>query len=261
MEKINFKKKFGQNFLSDTNLLRAIVSDSLITPNDEVLEIGAGAGALTYELAKVCKKLISFEIDKSLENILYEKLNSFNNVKLIFSDIMKIKTIDIDNYFENNYKIVANLPYYITSPIIFKFLEESKKLNSMTIMVQKEVGEKMLSKPRSSNYGVLTVMVNHYADVKITRIVKRQMFTPAPKVDSCIVYLKLKHIAFDSGFKDFVQTAFSMRRKTLANNLSKLYDRQKIEKIFNALDIPLNARAEELEVKEFENLYSAFRQD
>ena len=128
-------------------------------------------------------------------------------------------------------------------------------------MVQKEVGEKMLSKPRSSNYGVLTVMVNHYADVKITRIVKRQMFTPAPKVDSCIVYLKLKHIAFDSGFKDFVQTAFSMRRKTLVNNLSKLYDRQKIEKIFNALNIPLNARAEELEVKEFENLYSAFRQD
>lgn len=260
MEKINFKKKYGQNFLSDTNLLKAIVSDSLITPEDEVLEIGAGAGALTQELAKSAKKVVSFEIDKSLENILFEKLNSYNNVELIFSDILNIKTQEIDNLFQNNYKIVANLPYYITSPIIFKFLEESKKLDSMTIMVQKEVAEKMLAKSRTSTYGVLTVMVNYYADVKITRIVKKQMFTPMPKVDSAIVYLKLKQKPFDKEFKRFIQTAFSMRRKTLLNNLLKLYKKEDIESVFNKLNISLNTRAEELSVTEFETLYNSFRQ-
>lgn len=261
MEKINFKKKYGQNFLSDTNLLKAIVSDSLITPEDEVLEIGTGAGALTYELAKNCKKLISFEIDKSLENILKEKLKEFNNVNLIFSDILKIKTQEIDNFFEKNYKIVANLPYYITSPIIFKFLEESKKVDSLTIMVQKEVGEKMLAIPKSQNYGVLSVMVNHYANVKITRIVKRHMFTPPPKVDSCIVKLDIKHVPFDKGFKNFVQTAFSMRRKTLLNNLSKLYKKEQIEKVLLSFNINLNVRAEELLLEDFEKLYITFRQN
>ncbi len=261
MEKIKFKKKYGQNFLSDTNLLKAIVADSSITNQDEVLEIGAGAGALTSCLANSCKKLVSFEIDKSLENILQEKLKEFNNVKLIFADIMEIQTKDIEKYFNGKYKIVANLPYYITSPIIFKFLEESKNLISMTIMVQKEVGEKMIAKPHSQNYGILTVMVNHYAKVKIARIVKKQMFTPPPKVDSCIVNLQLKNVLYDENFKRFVQTAFSMRRKTLLNNLSKLYLKTKIESVLVQNSLNLNVRAEELTIEQFEKLYQDFRQN
>lgn len=261
MEKIKFKKKYGQNFLSDTNLLKAIVADSSITNQDEVLEIGAGAGALTSCLANCCKKLVSFEIDKSLENILQEKLKEFNNVNLIFADIMEIQTKNIEKYFNGKYKIVANLPYYITSPIIFKFLEESKNLISMTIMVQKEVGEKMIAKPHSQNYGILTVMVNHYAKVKIARIVKKQMFTPQPKVDSCIVNLQLKNVLYDKNFKRFVQTAFSMRRKTLLNNLSKLYLKTKIESVLVQNSLNLNVRAEELTIEQFEKLYQDFRQN
>ena len=134
-------------------------------------------------------------------------------------------------------------------------------MDSLTIMVQKEVGEKMLAIPKSQNYGVLSVMVNHYANVKITRIVKRHMFTPPPKVDSCIVKLDIKHVPFDKGFKNFVQTAFSMRRKTLLNNLSKLYKKEQIEKVLLSFNINLNVRAEELQLEDFEKLYITFRQN
>ena len=258
MEKINFKKKYGQNFLSDTNLLKAIVNDSGVTVKDEVLEIGAGAGALTTIIAPNCLKLISFEIDLELEELLKEKTKDFNNVQLIFNDIMKVKTKDIDSLFANSYKMIANLPYYITSPIIFKFLEESTKLSSMTIMVQKEVAEKLVAQKSSSNYGVLTVMANHYADIKIARIVGKQMFRPVPKVDSAIVLLKRKQVPFNEGFRTFVKTAFSNRRKTLLNNLSALYSKSLIQQVFENLGCNVSSRAEELSVLDFEKLFSAF---
>ena len=205
--------------------------------------------------------MVSYEIDESLKNVLENKLKEFNNIELIFQDILKVNTKDVESKFNGNYKIVANLPYYITSPIIFKFLEQSKKLQSMTIMIQKEVADKMVAKPKTANYGVLSIMVNHYADVKITRLVKRQMFTPMPKVDSCVVVLKIKQNAYDEKFKTFIQTAFSMRRKTLYNNLSKLYAKEKILKVFENLKISSNVRAEELSIEKFYDLFNCFRQN
>ena len=255
MEKINFKKKYGQNFLTDTNLLKAIVADSEVSFNDEVLEIGAGAGALTTHIKDSCKKVVSFEIDKDLEALLKDKFESCTNVHLRFEDVMKVSTQNIDALFDKEYRVIANLPYYITTPILFKFLEESKKLISMTIMVQKEVAEKIIAEPKNSNYGILSVMVQHYTNAKITRIVKKQMFTPQPKVDSAIIVLKRKQVNFDANFKNFVQTAFAMRRKTLVNNLSKLYSKSLIEDVLQLSGYNKNIRAEELSPVELEKLF------
>lgn len=258
MEKINFKKKYGQNFLSDTNLLKAIVADSSLMQSDEVLEIGAGAGALTKIIAKNCQKLISYEIDEELKPVLENNLSEFNNIKLIFSDIMKINIKDIEKDFSGKYKIIANLPYYITTPIIFKFLEETDRVESLTIMVQKEVAEKILAKPKSSSYGILSVMCNYFTTPKISRIVKKQMFTPMPKVDSAIVVMKRKTVPYSEGFKKFVQSAFSMRRKTLVNNLLSLYPKNVIEDVLINSGYKLSVRAEELSEGEFENLFKIF---
>lgn len=258
MEKINFKKKYGQNFLSDTNLLKAIVADSSLAPTDEVLEIGAGAGALTKIIAKNCKKLISYEIDEELKPVLENNLLEFNNIKLIFSDIMKNNISDIEKDFSGKYKLIANLPYYITTPIIFKFLEETDRVESLTIMVQKEVAEKILATSRSSNYGILSVMCNYFTTPKISRIVKKQMFTPMPKVDSAIVVMKRKAVPYNEGFKKFVQSAFSMRRKTLVNNLLALYPKNVIEEVLTNSGYKLSVRAEELSEAEFESLFKIF---
>ena len=213
----NFKKKFGQNFITDKNLLSAIVDDAEIDKSDEVLEIGAGAGTLTKEISNRAKKVISYEIDKDLESYLLGL--KLNNVNFIFKDIMKENLLEIENYFEDGYKLIANLPYYITTPIIFKFLKNSKKLKSLTIMVQKEVAERIVATKGEKDYGILTIMINFYGNAKITRNVNRKMFYPEPNVDSAVVRIdidreKYKNID-DDKFYSFVQSCFSMRRKTL----------------------------------------------
>lgn len=169
MENFKFKKEFGQNFIFDGNLLSAIVSDAEITSDDEVLEIGAGAGTLTKKICEKAKKVVSYEIDKNLTEHLMDIQKQNGNLTVVMRDALKEDISEIEKHFEGNYKIVANLPYYITSPMIFKFLEQTNRVKSMTVMVQKEVAERFSAKENSKDYGISTIMINYYADVKYLR--------------------------------------------------------------------------------------------
>ena len=249
------KKKFGQNFLTDKNLLSAIVSDAQITSKDQVLEIGPGMGALTEVLNSSAKRVVSFEIDNDLKDFLLAK--NLKNTQFYFQDVMQKDTKEIEEMFGGNYKIVANLPYYITTPILFKFLG-SKNLKSITVMVQKEVAQRMVAKPGSKDFGVLSVSIDVYGDAKITRNVGREMFSPAPNVDSAVVRIDVKNKYNISNYKDFhefVKNIFSMRRKTLLNNLSHAYSfsKQSLEKILGPET--LRKRAEEFSVEEIVEMY------
>lgn len=254
MDDFVFKKKFGQNFISDKNLLNAIASDAEISQQDEILEIGAGAGSLTQVLSERAKKVVSFEIDKTLtESLLALDLK---NVEFVFGDFMQANLSEIEQKFEKKYKVVANLPYYITTPIIFRFLEEATKLDSLTIMVQKEVAERVCAKVGGKDYGILTVMTNFYGEPKITRIIKRQMFYPVPNVDSALLNIKLvdKFPRIDKkAFLKFVKSCFSMRRKTLLNNLSGSYSKDKLKSLLS--EEILQKRAEQFSLEEFVEIF------
>lgn len=247
----NFKKKFGQNFLNDKNLLKAIVNDAKLNAKDEVLEIGAGAGALTEVISQTAKKVVSYEIDKDLEKHLLSL--SLENVTFKFNDIMELPLEEIEKDFDGNYKIIANLPYYITSPIIFKFLNNSSKIESLTIMVQKEVAQRIVAPIGTKDYGILSIMINFYGDAFISRHVNRKMFTPIPNVDSAVVVItankKYKDIDGEKFFR-FVQQCFSMRRKTLKNNL-KCYG----DKLNNLSQEMLSLRAEMLSLDQLIDIY------
>ncbi len=250
----NFKKNFGQNFISDKNLLLAIVDDAGIVSEDEVLEIGAGAGSLTQALSQRAKKVVSYEIDKELE----DKLTALNlkNVEFCFADIMKVEVSQLEKKFQGNYKLVANLPYYITSPIIFKFLSQSTKLTSLTIMVQKEVAQRIVANYGSKDYGVLSIMVQFFGEAKLTRNVSRNLFYPRPNVDSAIVHIKIKEKFVDidkQSFFAFVQTCFSMRRKTLKNNLLK--EEKYKTKLQNLSEEQLVKRAEDFSLEQLIIIY------
>ena len=252
----NFKKKFGQNFISDKNLLSAICSDANIDGDCEVLEIGAGAGALTEEIAKNAKKVVSYEIDRDLQ----DHLLSLNlpNTKFVFGDIMEFSTEEIEKNFKDEYRIIANLPYYITTPIIFKFLNEARKLKSLTIMVQKEVAERMVAGVGEKDYGVLSIMIKFFGEAKITRIVSRKMFYPQPNVDSAVVKIEIKTEKFENidknKFYKFIQMVFSMRRKTLKNNLS--HAGIKPDKLDELSPEILSARSETFDLNQLINIYN-----
>ncbi len=253
-----FKKQFGQNFLSDTNLLRAIVSDGEITKDDEVLEIGAGAGALTKILDEKAKKVVSYEIDTSLESELLSL--GLKNTKFVFDDALKEPLEKIEENFEGQYKVVANLPYYITTPLIFKFLTYSRA-TSLTIMVQKEVAERIIASSGGKDYGVLSVMCQFYAEAKITRGVGRAMFYPMPNVDSAVVRLTRKPLpeGIDAQkFGAFVKKCFSMRRKTLANNLAGYcgHNKAEIENLLAGFDLKI--RPENLSLDQFLTIFKKF---
>lgn len=249
-----FKHALGQNFITDTNLLAAIVSDSGASSESEVLEIGAGAGTLTRQIARACKKVVSYEVDKDLTTILTKLESEMGNLKVVFNDVMKVPLEEIEAQFENNYHLIANLPYYITTPILFKFLE-SKKIKSICVMVQKEVAERMVAKSDTKDYGTITPIIDYYGDAKITRIVSRNMFTPAPNVDSAIVTITFnnKYECDDEAFKKVVHSAFAMRRKTLVNNLMKSFNhkREVIENVLLDCNIDKNVRGEKLSTSDF----------
>ena len=252
----NFKKKFGQNFIYDKNLLSAIVEDGQIDGGD-VLEIGAGAGTLTSQISQKANRVVSYEIDKDLEANLVSL--GLKNVKFVFDDVMKFDVEQIESDFDEKYKIIANLPYYITTPIIFKFLNGSNKVESLTLMVQKEVAQRMTAKVGTKDYGVLSVMINFFGKATITRIVDRKMFYPVPNVDSAVVRIdidreKYKNIDSQKFFR-FIQACFSMRRKTLRNNLSKLENNEKMKEIDEAI---LSKRAETLSLEEFIQIFNVF---
>ena len=252
-----FKKKFGQNFISDRNLLQAIVSDSGIGKSDSVLEIGAGAGALTEVLDAAAGRVVSIEIDKDLESHLLG-LN-LQNTQFIFGDVMQMPTEDIDNMFGGEFHIVANLPYYITTPLLFKFLTQSRYVKTVTVMVQKEVAQRIVAQKGQPDYGLLSVMIAFYGQAKITRIVSRKMFYPQPKVDSALVKITLDNDRFadidKADFYRFVQGCFSMRRKTLKNNLTHAFSCSASELADTLDEVTLSSRAENFSLDELILIY------
>lgn len=253
-----FKKKFGQNFLLDNNILNNIVTLSNITKDTLVIEIGVGAAALTKKLSEKAGKVLGYEIDETLKEPLKRILNGYNNVELIFDDFLnRCIENDIKKY---NYKeiiVTANLPYYITTPIITKFIDEKINIQRIIVMVQNEVADRFSAKCCTKDYNSLTIFLNYYFDIKKAFIVSRNVFYPKPNVDSAIVVfnkkkdkIKLKN---ESLFFNLVKDAFRQKRKTLKNNLIK-YDLIEIEKILKKHNKNLSCRAEELTIEEFADI-------
>ena len=255
MSEFVFKKKYGQNFLSDKNLLKAIAEDAGVDKNSSVLEIGAGAGSLTSVLDEKAKRVVSFEIDKDLRETLSGL--ELKKTKFVFGDFMDFSMEEVEKMFDGRFKVVANLPYYITTPIIFKLLEEGENVESLTIMVQKEVAEKVCADVGDKDYGILSVMVQFYGTSKISRIVKRQMFFPQPNVDSAILHIEVDREKFQNvnkkRFSKFVKMCFAMRRKTLLNNLGQAYGKERLKELFD--EKTLSRRAESFSLDEFVSLF------
>ena len=253
-----FNKQFGQNFITDTNLLQAMVKDSGATGDDVVVEIGAGAGTLTRELAKVAGKVYAFEIDRNLVPILGQTLKGLEDkVEVIFRDVQKVTDKELDEILGGKpYKVVANLPYYITTPIIMRFLERERRPQSITVMIQKEVGERLTSTADSGDYGVITLAIALEGKAKVMRDVPRYMFTPQPNVDSCIVRIDLddtySHVD-KAKVKKVIRAAFAMRRKTLVNNLMSGLgvSRENACKALNDMGLDERIRVEVLDIEQF----------
>ena len=251
----NFKKKFGQNFLRDENILRNIVEKSEIDEDTLVLEIGVGAAYLTYYVSKKAKNVIGYEIDDSLKDIINDQLKDRDNVEIIFNDFLKS---DVKSKLkEYNYKklyVVANLPYYITTPIITKIIDDKLGVDKIVIMVQKEVGDRFNAKPSSKEYNSLTIFLNYYFNIKKLMDVSRKCFYPEPNVDSAVIEFRAKepeyNVKNEELFFKLVRDSFKFKRKNLRNNL-KGYDLDKVEKALNMLNKDLTVRAESLTIEEF----------
>ncbi len=261
------KKRFGQNFLIDETVIDAIIGSCDVDETDTVLEIGPGTGALTKRLAQKAAKVVAVEIDTSLKDKLEKELSEFDNIEILFCDILKIDLNELVKTQNNGkpFKVVANLPYYISTPVIMKLLRADIPPLSCTVMVQKELGDRMAASPGGKEYGDLSVTVRYYADPKKIIDVPPNSFIPAPKVDSVVLKLKPKEKApVNPGDKEFffkvVEASFAHRRKTLVNSLSSAADiRLEKERIVSALnelkekypDINENIRAEKLSIFEF----------
>ena len=310
-KQFKFEKAYGQNFITDKNLLKSIVADSGITNNDHCIEIGTGAGTLTKELCKVANFVTTIEIDESLKEIhqhmfsnvqysvddnanfmlskdnntpnlrcdssnqnnpintnsihssttLYSHEPSSNNqiihnLRIVYGDFLKIDKINLHNNL--SYKVVANIPYYITTPIIFDLLQTSNPPQSMTLMVQKEVALRITAKPNTAEYGVLATICQLLTDTKINRFVPSTVFTPRPKVDSAIITLHLKSTTYHQNLPiiKLIHTAFGMRRKTLVNNILSKYplSRSQIEQSINQIGLDSKVRGEVLTIEQYKQL-------
>lgn len=250
----NFKKKFGQNFIIDENIIDSIINKANIDKNTLVIEIGPGAGSLTYKLAKNAKNVICYEIDTTLKDILKNNLKEFDNVDIIYNDFLKqnIKE-DIKKYNYEKLYVVANLPYYITTPILIKIIEDSIAVDKIVVMVQKEVGDRFKAKPNSKDYSSLSVYLNYYFDIKKILDVSRNVFMPKPNVDSIVVEFSKKervNLKNEQLFFKLVRDSFNQKRKNLRNNL-KGYDLEKINNILNKYNFDLTVRAEQLDINIF----------
>ena len=252
-----FNKQFGQNFITDQNLLRAIVDDAKITKDDVVVEIGPGAGTLTKEIAKKAKEVYSFEIDNNLAPILNETLQDCPNSTVIFKDFQKVDDEQLNQILNNReYKVVANLPYYITTPIIMKFIESAYPPKSITVMVQKEVAERLKSNAVTSDIGAISLSIALYGDVKMTRVVSRKMFMPEPNVDSAVIRIDMqdKYDNIDKKpVKKLIKAAFNMRRKTFLNNISNAFNisKDRIKEVLKELNIDENIRGEAVSIDNY----------
>ena len=248
-----FKKKFGQNFLYDENILRNIVEKSEIDKDTLVLEIGVGAAFLTFYTAKAAKNVIGYEIDESLKDIINDQLSECDNTEIIFEDFLKANVKDkLKDYDYKKLYVVANLPYYITTPIITKIIDDNLGVDKIVIMVQKEVGDRF-NKPNSKEYNSLTIFLNYYFDIKKLIDVSRNSFIPKPNVDSVIIEFKSHNkysVKDEDLFFKIVRDSFKFKRKNLRNNL-KGYDLDKIEEALSKLGKDLTVRAESLTIEDF----------
>ena len=252
MNDFRFKKSLGQNFLIDNSIKKKIIESASINEDSLILEVGAGNGALTKELIKLGVNVISFEIDERLK----EELDNIkcSNLDIVYQDFLKVNLKDIlKNYKYNKIHLIANLPYYITTPIITKVMDE-ELVYEMIVMVQKEVGNRFKAKPNTKEYNSLSVFLQYYFDIEKVTLVPSKCFVPRPKVDSIVVKFTRKddllHVKDIDLFFNFVRDSFKQKRKNLRNNL-KNYDLNKIESALNNINKDLTFRAEQLSIEEF----------
>lgn len=259
------KKQFGQNFLIDGNIIRRIVNTAGVNKTCGVIEIGPGIGALTEEIAKHAKKVLCYEIDSDMVKILNENLNA-DNVKIVLEDFLKADIEQSLKYFEDCDRVVvmSNLPYYITTPIIFKLLENENRIEDFYFMVQKEVGDRLTGKPKTKDYNSLSVLIDFQANANLEFMVSRKCFLPEPNVDSAIIHIKKVKKDYSvnnkANFLKFVQNIFALRRKTLVNNLSSQYGIKKEDSIdiLKKLGYKETIRSEELLIDEMIKIYEEF---
>jgi 16S rRNA (adenine1518-N6/adenine1519-N6)-dimethyltransferase len=248
------KKRFGQHFLTDRSILRRIVAFSQIQPDHTVVEIGPGAGSLTRELASIARRVIAIEIDRDLIPALRASMPA--NVEVIEGDALEVAW-PLDQF-----HIVGNLPYNVATPLLKRFIAHRQYIDDVTIMVQKEVAERLHAKPSTPAYGPLSVLVQYYATVKYGFTVAPGAFKPPPKIDSAVIRLEWRpQIPDAQPFTDFVHHAFASRRKKLANNLLGMFptlDRDDVERRIQSAGIEVSARPEELSVDEFHRVYNQF---
>lgn len=253
-----FSKKFGQNFIVDENIINNIINKSMIDKDTLVIEIGPGAGSLTYKLALNSKNVIAYEIDESLKDILNYNLSGLSNVEIIYGDfLLRDVKKDLEKYEYKKLYVVANLPYYITTPIIVKLIEDELNVDKIVIMVQKEVGDRFKAKPNSKDYSSLSVFLNYYYDVFKIMDVSRNVFMPKPNVDSIVLeFVKKDDMLFVKDktlFFKLIRDSFKQKRKNIRNNL-KGYDLDVINNVLSKYGFDLNARAEQLSIEVFVNI-------
>ena len=267
---ISAKKRYGQNFLIEPRVLKKIIEGAGITKEDTILEIGPGIGTMTQALCEAAGRVIAVEIDRDMIPLLEENLAGYDNYEIINDDILKV---DLGALAESTFsetagrfKVVANLPYYITTPIIMGLLEQKLPLESITVMVQKEVAERMQAQPGTKDYGALTLAVQYYTEAEIIANVPSNCFIPRPNVDSAVIRLKLheeRPVQPQDEAKMFrvIKASFAQRRKTLVNGLkndpalqAEGIDRERIEAAFTQMGLDQNVRGERLTLEEFARL-------
>ena len=260
----SFKKSLGQNFLIDKNFVDKIV-DAAGIEGENVLEIGPGIGTISYEMAKTAKKVIVIEIDKSLIPILEQNLEEFDNVKIINEDILKVDLAKLveEEFDGESFKVVSNLPYYITTPIIEKLITTGLPCKDMTIMVQKEVGQRMVASEKDKEYSSLSVFIKFYTEAKTLVNLPKSVFMPQPKIDSTILNLNLRiydeNVDQETLFK-LVRAGFNKRRKTILNSMSDVVDKEDLKAAFEKTGLKANLRAENLSIDDYINLANQIKQ-
>lgn len=255
-----FTKSLGQNFLIDDNIVDKIVAGAGIGPGDKIIEVGPGIGTLTREMASRAQNLMAVEIDKNLIPILEDTLGDYDNVKVVNEDIIKadIRGLIDENLGGGPVKLVANLPYYITTPIIMRFLEENINVTDIVVMVQKEVAERMNAQPGGKDFGALSVAVQYYCDTEIVAKVPRHLFVPQPNVDSIVIALRIRperkyKVDDEDLYFKVVKAAFGQRRKTLLNSISSMGNlaKDQVKEALEEAGIDPKRRGETLSLDEF----------
>ncbi|MYL51600.1 16S rRNA (adenine(1518)-N(6)/adenine(1519)-N(6))-dimethyltransferase RsmA [Halobacillus litoralis] len=262
----SFKKSLGQNFLIDVNILKNIIAEAGIDRSASAIEIGPGIGALTEQLAQHADRVVAFEIDQRLLPILEETLGNYDNVEVINQDILKadVARVIADHFTPGQQvRVVANLPYYITTPILMKLLMDRLPIDSITVMIQKEVADRMAAEPNTKSYGSLSIAVQYYTEASVVLNVPKTVFMPQPNVDSSVLHLEMREkppvdVEDEEFFFDVVKATFGQRRKTLMNNLARHFkgemDKEELRSRLEKVNIDPSRRGESLSMQEFADL-------